>query len=219
MRKRRWIELLSDYDYEIRYHPGEANVVADALSRKEREKPLRVRALVMKVYPDLSKRIPRAQTEAVKEENTDSMEKLTQLYLKEIVYRHGALISIISDRDRRFALGFWRSLQRALGTDVNISLPPRDGRSDYHASTKAAPFEALSGRNCRSPICWSEVGYSELTEPELIQEMKEKIVQIKNRLMTARSRQKSYADIRHKPLEFNVGDMVMLKVSPWNGII
>ncbi|GJY12145.1 putative reverse transcriptase domain-containing protein [Tanacetum coccineum] len=68
MRQRRWIELLSDYDCEIRYHPGKANVVADALSRKEREKPLRVRALVMTVYPDLSERMLWAQTEAMKEE-------------------------------------------------------------------------------------------------------------------------------------------------------
>ncbi|GJV56162.1 putative reverse transcriptase domain-containing protein [Tanacetum coccineum] len=68
MRQRRWIELLSDYDCEIRYHPGKANVVADALSRKEREKLQRVRALVMTVYPDLTDRILRAQTEATKEE-------------------------------------------------------------------------------------------------------------------------------------------------------
>ncbi|GJS46992.1 putative reverse transcriptase domain-containing protein [Tanacetum coccineum] len=68
MRQRRWIELLSDYDCEIRYHPGKANVVADALSRKEREKPIRVRDLVMTVYPDFSERILKAQTEAMKEE-------------------------------------------------------------------------------------------------------------------------------------------------------
>ncbi|GKA06778.1 putative reverse transcriptase domain-containing protein [Tanacetum coccineum] len=69
MRQRRRIELLSDYDCEIRYHPGKANVVADALSRKEKEKPIRVRALVMTVYPDLSEKILKAQTEAMKEEN------------------------------------------------------------------------------------------------------------------------------------------------------
>ncbi|GKE37206.1 putative reverse transcriptase domain-containing protein [Tanacetum coccineum] len=68
MRQRRWIELLSDYDYEIRYHLGKANVVADALSQKEREKPIRVRALVMTFYPDLSEKILKAQTEAIKEE-------------------------------------------------------------------------------------------------------------------------------------------------------
>ncbi|GKB16558.1 putative reverse transcriptase domain-containing protein [Tanacetum coccineum] len=69
IRQRRWIELLSDYDCEIHYHPGKANVVADALSRKETEKPIRVRALVMTVYPDLSERILKAQTEAMKEDN------------------------------------------------------------------------------------------------------------------------------------------------------
>ncbi|GKC57617.1 hypothetical protein Tco_1085215, partial [Tanacetum coccineum] len=70
-----------------------------------------------------------------------------------------------------------------------------------------------------SPVCWSEVGYSQLTGPELIRETTKKIVQIKNRLLTARSRQKSYADKRSKPLEFEVGDMVLLKVSPWKGVI
>ncbi|GJT04653.1 hypothetical protein Tco_0839115 [Tanacetum coccineum] len=68
MRQHRWIELLEDYDCEIHYRLGKANVVANALSRKEREKPLRVRALVMTVYPDLSERILWAQTEAIKEE-------------------------------------------------------------------------------------------------------------------------------------------------------
>nr|GEY25797.1 putative reverse transcriptase domain-containing protein [Tanacetum cinerariifolium] len=78
---------------------------------------------------------------------------------------------------------------------------------------------ALYGRKCRSPVCESEVGDSQLTGPKLIRETTKKIVQIKNRLLTARSRQKSYADVRHKPMEFEVGDMVMLKVSPWKGVI
>ncbi|GJY09946.1 putative reverse transcriptase domain-containing protein [Tanacetum coccineum] len=142
-----------------------------------------------------------------------------------IQFRHGVPVSIISDKDRRFAYGFWRSLQNALGTDVNMSTayhPEIDGQSErtiqtlddiYHASIKAAPFEALYGRKCRSPICWSEVGDSQLTGPELIRETTEKIVQIKNRLLTARSCQKSYADVRRKPMEFSMGDMVMLKIS------
>nr|GFD56698.1 reverse transcriptase domain-containing protein [Tanacetum cinerariifolium] len=69
MRQRRWLELLSDYDYDIRYHPGKANVVADALSRKERIERLWVRALVMTIGLDLPKQILEAQTEALKPEN------------------------------------------------------------------------------------------------------------------------------------------------------
>ncbi|GJT85650.1 putative reverse transcriptase domain-containing protein [Tanacetum coccineum] len=69
MRQRRWLELIADYDCEIRYHPGKANIVADALSRKERIKPLRVRALVMTLHPKLPSQILEAQTEAIKEEN------------------------------------------------------------------------------------------------------------------------------------------------------
>ncbi|GJT12985.1 putative reverse transcriptase domain-containing protein [Tanacetum coccineum] len=165
---------------------------------------------------------------------TNSMEKLTRQYLKEVVCRHGVPLSIISDRDGRFASGFWRSHQNALGTNLNMSTayhPETDSQSErtiqtledmlrtcvidfggswdrhlplvefsynnsYHASIKAAPFEALYGRKCRSPVCWSEVGDSQLIGPELIHETTEKIIQIKNRLLTARSRQKSYADVR-----------------------
>nr|GEX06799.1 putative reverse transcriptase domain-containing protein [Tanacetum cinerariifolium] len=83
--------------------------------------------------------------------------------------------------------------------------------NSYHASIKAALFEALYGRKCRSHVFWSEVGDSQFTGSKLIRETNEKIVQIKNRLLTARSRQKSYADVRCKPLEFNVGYKVMLK--------
>nr|GEZ39669.1 putative reverse transcriptase domain-containing protein [Tanacetum cinerariifolium] len=188
---------------------------------------------------------------------TDSTEKFTQLYLKEVVCRHGVPISIISDRDSKFTSRFWRSLQEVLGTRLDMSNayhPETNGQSErtiqtledmlracvidfggswdrhfplvefsynnsYHASIKAAPFKALYGRKCRSPVGWSEVGDSQLTGPELIRETNEKIVQIKNRLLTARSRQKSYVDIRCRPLEFDVGDKVMLKVSPWKGVI
>ncbi|GJT71294.1 hypothetical protein Tco_1030580 [Tanacetum coccineum] len=72
---------------------------------------------------------------------------------------------------------------------------------------------------CRSPICWAEVGDSQLTGPEIIHETTERIVQIKSHIQAARDRQKSYADVRRKPLEFQVGDKVMLKVSPWKGVI
>nr|GFA94875.1 putative reverse transcriptase domain-containing protein [Tanacetum cinerariifolium] len=89
----------------------------------------------------------------------------------------------------------------------------------YHASIKATPFEALYGRKCRSPVYWNEVREFHLTGPEIVQETTEKIVQIKQRIQAARDRQKSYADLKCKPLEFQVGDKVMLKVSPWKGVV
>ncbi|GJT85404.1 putative reverse transcriptase domain-containing protein [Tanacetum coccineum] len=91
--------------------------------------------------------------------------------------------------------------------------------NSYHASIKAAPFEALYGRKCRSPVCWAEVGEVQLTGPEIVQETTEKIVQIKQRIQATRDRQKSYADLKRKPMEFQVGDSVMLKVSPWKGVV
>ncbi|KAD3066428.1 hypothetical protein E3N88_34308 [Mikania micrantha] len=188
---------------------------------------------------------------------TDKLDKLTRIYIKEVVTRHGVPISIISDRDSRFTSHFWKSLHKALGTRLDMSTayhPQTDGQSErtiqtledmlracvidfgssweshlplvefsynnsYHTSIQAAPFEALYGRKCRSPICWAEVGDSQLTGPELVHETTEKIVQIRKRMAAARDRQKSYADKRRKPLEFQVGDRVLLKVSPWRGVI
>ncbi|GKA87889.1 putative reverse transcriptase domain-containing protein [Tanacetum coccineum] len=157
---------------------------------------------------------------------TDSMEKLMRLYLKEIMCRHGVPVSIISYRDSYFTSNFWRSLQKALGTNLDMSTayrPQTDGQSERTIQTLEdmllAPYEALYRRKCRSPVCWSEVGDSQLTGLEFIRDTTEKIIQIKNRLLVARSRQKSYADKRLKPLEFKVGDMVLLKVSSWKGAV
>ncbi|GJY05026.1 putative reverse transcriptase domain-containing protein [Tanacetum coccineum] len=271
------------------------NVVADTLSRKERVKPKRVRAMNMILQSSINDRILAAQKEAVDEfaglqkglEKNEmielevmetlynvcvrltksahflpmredyKMERLARLYLNEIVARHGVPISIISDRDSRFTSRFWQSMQEALGTRLDMSTayhPQTDGQSErtiqtledmlracvldfggswdvhlplvefsynnsYHASVRCAPFEALYGRKCRSPIMWAEVGEGQLIGPELVQETTKKISQIKDRLKAARDRQKSYADKRRKPLEFSVGDYVLLKVSPWKGVV
>ncbi|GKA50072.1 putative reverse transcriptase domain-containing protein [Tanacetum coccineum] len=103
--------------------------------------------------------------------------------------------------------------------DVHLPLAEFSYNNSYHSSIRCAPFEALYGRKCRSPVLWAEIGESSLIGPELIQETTDKVVLIKEKLKAARDRQKSYADNRRKPLEFEVGDRVMLKVSPWKGVI
>ncbi|GKA72900.1 putative reverse transcriptase domain-containing protein [Tanacetum coccineum] len=135
------------------------------------------------------------------------METLTRLYIKEIVSRHGVPISIISDRDSHFTSRLWQSLQSALGTQLDMSTayhPETDGQSEEpskHSKTcfepviKAASFEALYDRKCRSLVCWAEVGDVQLTGPEIIHETTEKIVQIRQRLQPARDRQRSYANL------------------------
>ncbi|GJY69342.1 putative reverse transcriptase domain-containing protein, partial [Tanacetum coccineum] len=171
-----------------------------------------------KMYQDLKKLYwwPNMKAEIATYEN-DSMEKLTRQYLKEVVMRHGVSVSIISDRDGRFTSQFWQSLQKAL--DRQLPLVEFSYKSSYHTSIKAAPFEALCGRKCRSSVCWTEVGDAQLTSLEIVPKTTEKIIQIKKHIQAAHDRQNSYADRRHKPLEFQVGDKVMSKLSPWKGVI
>nr|GEU40796.1 putative reverse transcriptase domain-containing protein [Tanacetum cinerariifolium] len=141
-------------------------------------------------------------------------EKLARIYINEIVARHGVPVSSI-----RITLMASSSEGVGYKTEHEHSLLPRDRWSDYHKSIKCATFEALYGRKCRSLVIWTEIGESQLIGPEIVQETTEKIFQIKERLKTARSRQKGYADKRRKPLEFKVGDRVLLKVSPWKGVV
>nr|GEW02337.1 putative reverse transcriptase domain-containing protein [Tanacetum cinerariifolium] len=268
MRQRRWLELLSDYDCEISYHIGKANVVVDALIRKERDKPLRVRALVMTIGLELPKQILNAQTEARKPENIKNedvrgmliknskdqkklrMKKLEPradgtLYfnggswfpcygdLRTVIMHesHKSKYSIHSGSDKMYQdikkLYWWpnikadiaiyvskcltcakvkvehqrpsgllSSLQKALGSSLDMSTAYHSQTDGYHASIKAAPFEALYGRKCRSPVCWAEVGEVQLTGPEIVQETTEKIIRIKQRIQAARDRQKSYTDLK-----------------------
>nr|GEZ61264.1 hypothetical protein [Tanacetum cinerariifolium] len=142
---------------------------------------------------------------------------------------HKGLGAVLMQKEKviAYASRQLKSLNKALGTRLDMSTayhPETDGQSERTIQTlediiKAAPFEALYGRKCRSPICWAEVRDRQLTGPEIIHETTEKIVQIKSRIQAARDRQKSYAYVRRKPLEFQVGDKVMLKVSPWKEVI
>ncbi|GJX33150.1 reverse transcriptase domain-containing protein [Tanacetum coccineum] len=381
MRQRRWIKLFSDYECEIRYHHGKANVVADALSRKERLKPRRIRAMAMTIQTGMREKIQTTQSGALKQDNilaeilhgldqqmekkeseslyfinriwvplvggvrtvimdeahkskyslhpgVDKMyhdlrdmywwsgmkrniatyvskcltcskvkaehqrpsgllqqpeipewkwdkitmdfitklprsknghdmiwvivdrltksahflairedystERLAKIYIDEIVARHGALgtrldmstayhpqtdgqsehtIQTLEDMLRACVIDFGGSW------DVHLPLAEFSYNNSYHSSIRCAPFEALYGRKCRSPVLWAEIGESSLIGPELVQETTDKVVLIKEKLKAARDRQKSYADNRRKLLEFEVGDRVMLKVSPWKGVI
>ncbi|GJV72694.1 putative reverse transcriptase domain-containing protein [Tanacetum coccineum] len=171
MRHRRWIELLSDYDCEIRYHPGKANVVADALSGNEK-----------------------------------------------------------ANRDSRFTSRFWQTLQEALGTRLDMSTAyhlQTDGQSERTIQTlkymlRACVLDFGGSWDTHLPLVefsYNNSYHASIKCPEIMQETTEKIMQIKERLKTARDRHKSYADKRRKPLEFNVNGRVLLKVSPWKGVV
>ncbi|GKB52480.1 putative reverse transcriptase domain-containing protein [Tanacetum coccineum] len=293
MRQHRWLELLSDYDCEIRYHLGKANVVAHALSKKEQIKPLRtevqkpenfknedvggmiskdilkeklephvdgtlclngrsllpcygdLRTVIMqeshkskysihpgsdKMYQDMKKlywwpnmkadiatyvrkcltcaKLPKSSqgydiiwvivdrltksTIFLPTRETDPIEKLARMYLKE----------------------------KALGTSLAMSTayhPETDGQSERTIQTledmlRAYVIDFRNGQKCRSPVCWVEVGEVQLAGLEIVQETTEKIIQIKQRIPATHDQQKSYANLKHKPMEFQVEDRVMLKV-------
>ncbi|GKA94839.1 putative reverse transcriptase domain-containing protein [Tanacetum coccineum] len=240
MRQRRWIELLSDYDCVIRYHREWANVVAECVEPAKEEnigaegfrgegEPFEVRSdgtkclkgrVWLPLFGGLRGLI---MLESHKSKysihpGSDKMyHDLRKLYwwpnMKADIATYVRTIETVEDVLRACVIDF--------GSDWDKHLPLAEFsyNNSYHASIKAAPFKALYRRKCRPPVCWSEVGDAQLTGPEMIRETTEMIVQIKNRLLAARSRQKSYADVRRKPLEFEVGNKVMLKVSPWKGVV
>ncbi|KAG8496286.1 hypothetical protein CXB51_007463 [Gossypium anomalum] len=350
LRQRRWLELLKDYELVIDYHPGKANVVADALSRKLffalrvmntqlkmsddssilaeiRARPMFLQEISEAQKNDQDLLAKRRQCEADTGSDfkigsdgslmfknqiclpkndgliqkilheahngclavhpgrllltpgkkdaiwvivdrltksthfipvcTDySLKKLAELYIREIVRLHGIPLSIISDRDPRFTSRFWQKLQETLGTKLNFSTafhPQTDGQSErviqiledmlrccilefqgswerylplveftynnsYQTSLKMAPYEALYGRKCRTPLYWIELKENQIYGVDLIKETEERVKVIRDCLKAASDRQKSYADLKRKEIEFQVGDKVFLKVSPWKQV-
>nr|GEX93019.1 putative reverse transcriptase domain-containing protein [Tanacetum cinerariifolium] len=205
MRQWRWLVLLSDYDCDIRYHPGKANVVADALSRKERFRPLRVRALVMTMGVNLPKKILEAQTEALKPKNLSTedvrgmlkkdlpKEKLKPRADGTLCFNNRSWVPCFGDlrtlimhefHKSKFTSLFWKELHEALGTRLDMKV--RD---------------------------------TQLTGLEIIHETTEKIVQIKSRIQAARNQKKSYADLKRKPMDFEVGDRECLKFHLGKGVV
>ncbi|GAU30442.1 hypothetical protein TSUD_392550 [Trifolium subterraneum] len=334
MRQRRWMEYLKDFEFELNYHPGKANVVADALSRKAlyaseilmHKSGFSIHPGSTKMYHDLKKNYwwPNMKTEIAEfvsrcivcqqvkiehqkpagplqpleipewkwehitmdfvtglprnQKGEDSIwvivDRLTksahfiavkstykasryaEIFLEEIVKLHGVPLSIVSDRDPTFTSYFWHAFQKAMGTRLRMSSsnhPQTDGQSErtiqtledmlracvledggnwrkhlhlvefaynnsYHASIGMAPYEALYGRKCRTPLCWTEVGDKGVLGPDIIQETTMKIKSVKEHMRVAQSRQKSYVDHRRRPIEFDEGDHVFLRVTPKLGL-
>ena len=103
--------------------------------------------------------------------------------------------------------------------DTHLALMEFAYNNSYQASIDMAPFEALYGRKCRTPVCWDEVGERRLVGPELVQITSKKVKIVRDNLKIARDRQKSYADNRRRDLQFEIGDRVFLKISPWKGVL
>nr|ABA97503.2 retrotransposon protein, putative, Ty3-gypsy subclass [Oryza sativa Japonica Group] len=360
MRQRRWLELIKDYDMGIHYHPGKANVVADALSRKgycnategrrlpwelckeferlnlgivsrgfvaaleakptlidqvreaqindpdiqeikknmrrgkaigylEDEQGTRVKAEHQKptgllqplmipewkweeIWMDFITGLPRTSSghdsiwvivdkltkvaHFIPVRTTYSGSRLAELYMARIVCLHGVPKKIVSDRGSQFTSKFWKKLQEEMGSKLNFSTayhPQTDGQiervnqiledmlracaldfggswdknlpyaefsynNSYQASLQMAPYEALYGRKCRTPLLWDQTRERQVFGTDILREVEEKVKITQERLRIAQSRHKSYADNRRRDLSFEEGDHVYLRVMPLWGV-
>nr|GEX47210.1 putative reverse transcriptase domain-containing protein [Tanacetum cinerariifolium] len=258
MRQHHCLELLSDSDCEIRYHPGKENVVADALSRKERIKPLRVRALVMTIGLDLPKQILNAQIEARKPKNFEAedvegmirKEKLEPRADKTLTTHEEIILVANMKADIATYVSKWLTCLKVkaehqkpsgllvqpeinqrkwdnITMDFITKLPKTSSGYDtiWTDGQCERTIQTLKDMLCACVIDFGNGWDKHLSLIEFSYNnsyhtsIKATPFEIKSRIQAARDRQKSYADVRRKPLEYQVGDRVMLKVSPWKWVI
>ncbi|KAD2034901.1 hypothetical protein E3N88_12326 [Mikania micrantha] len=221
MRQRRWVELLNDYDCEICYHPGKANVL---FKKAEHQRPSglleqpeipvwKLEGIAMHFITKLPRTARGYDNIWVIVDPLGTQLNLSTAYHLQTDGQSKRTIQTLEDMLRCCVIDFGGNW------DNYLPLIEFSYNNSYHSSIDMAPFEALYGRKYRSPVCWNELGEAQITGPELVQETTSKIMRIRENLTTARSRQKTYADKRRKPLEFQVNDMVLLKVSPWKGVV
>ncbi|GJZ40056.1 putative reverse transcriptase domain-containing protein [Tanacetum coccineum] len=243
MRQRRYIELFSNYECQIRYHPGKANAVANALSWKERVKPKRVRAMAMTIQSRVKGMLLATQVGLKSHQRPSGYYKQprdTEWTWEK--YHHG-LHPLYNYLETEWARSIWKIESKFIVVvDRLTTLSTFSGNTTVYNQSLANISESLRNAcgyehrlitsdqtnrceaynsyvNGQSPVLWAEIGEGSLIGPELMQEATDKVVVIKVRHQAAKDRQKSYADNKRKPLEFEVRDRMMLKVSPWKGVV
>ncbi|WMV32390.1 hypothetical protein MTR67_025775 [Solanum verrucosum] len=244
LRKRRWMELLKDYDMTIQYHPDKANVVADALSQKAMIRHLKKRWVLASIEVRATS-IDEIKAKQLEDENLNDLRKktliikaqdiildaegrtdysapqLAKVYVKEIVRLHGVALSIISDRGTQFTSKFWEKLHEELGTQLTFSTalhPQTDGESER---TIQVLEDILRAYVIDFGGHWEKFLplYVKLLGVDLVRDAQDKVRSIQAKLLATQIRQKKYADHKVRNMTFRTGENILLKISPMKGVM